>query len=446
MGGPGTSSDILGIEIGRDAVRGVLLDQAAAELTAAGECVMPAHAVDPDGIIDPMVVGPVLENLLTKLNIYDRSKLRVGVSIGPKNSGVGSGPAMAGWLDSQAKNLKEPLRCSGGLGVAFAPSRAVDAVVKLASDGGIELARMDFAPVAAARAIGDQIEDAMCVGSGQGWQARMRDFEVLEAMENPSVSFDAPLHISRADGQAESIARYGWVEISPQLDQQMRVDVGQLAVAVGVAIGVAYESPADLLSGKTVGCLVDRPAVDKSLQHLAGVQLTEGSESTLQLQPRQATEGDDAQRTPRQTPTTSLSPLRRAAGASVVDPEPLVAEPVMVEPVSVEPLLIEPLTAEPVSAESLSAESVSVESLSAEAVMAAAPERVEQAVQVDEPLDGRNAEWEDGLHEADPITMFSPDTEVEEMMGRRNRRLSVDIFIGLLVISLIALGVVYFVL
>lgn len=422
MGGPGTSSDILGIEIARDALRGVLLDEAKRELTAVAECAMPAHAVNPDGVIDPMAVGPVLENLLTRLNVYDRSQLRIGLSIGPKSSGVGSGPAMSGWLDSQAKKLKEPLRCSGGLGIAFTPSRSVDAVVKLASEAGIELNRIDFAPVAAARAIGNQVGEAICVGSGQGWQARMRDFEVLEAMESASVAFDAPLYLSSAGGQVQPIAQYGWVETSPALDKRMRVNVCRLAVAVGTAVGVAHGSPADLLSGKTVGCLADKSPSEKSLQHLAGVELPAGSDSTLQLQPKQPIGRSEAQRTPRQTPTTSLSPLRRSGAEPAVEPISVPGPASTPDPASVP---------EPVSR------------------VAVAPKprrRTKQLSVPNESYDRQAAEWEDGLHEADPITMFSPDTEVEEMMGKRNRRLSIDILIGLLVISLIALGVVYFVL
>ncbi|MGI9616717.1 MAG: hypothetical protein ACR2QO_27625, partial [Acidimicrobiales bacterium] len=235
-------------------MRGVRLNQDSAELTAAAEYKFGTDAVSQDGIIDPTALGPRLEDLLAKLGVRDRSQLRVGFTIGPRNSGVGSGPSMSGWLEAQANNLREPMLCSGGLGIAFAPSRAVDAALKLASGAGIDLVRVDLAPVAAARAIGDQVEDLICIGSGQGWQARMRDFEVLEAMENGDVGPDDPLAIFAGNGSSRSIARYGWVEIAPELDQSRRLDIGQLATAVGVAIGIAYESPANLLTGKAVRC------------------------------------------------------------------------------------------------------------------------------------------------------------------------------------------------
>lgn len=382
MGGPSnTSLDILGIEIGRYALRGVRLAEETAVVTAAAECGFGGDVVAADGVIDPSIFGPRLDELLMKLGVSDRSEVRVGFTIGPRNSGVGSGPAMTSWLEAQASNLREPMICSGGLGIAFVPSRAVDEAVKLASGAGIDLVRIDLAPVAAARAIGDQVEDLICVGSGQGWQARMRDFEVLEAMENTEIGLDDPLAIFPPSGPPRSISHYGWVELAPGLMQSARLDLGQLASATGVAIGVAYESPANLLAGKLIGC--DRPdaEIDPALGHLADYEVVDsGGDATVRLQPRTPSGADwgqpetteRAKRTPRTAPTTALSPLRGASGA--------------------------------------------------------APEQ---------------SEWTDTTNASDPITMFSPDTEVEQMMGERDRRLSVDIFIGLLVLSAVLLGLAY---
>ncbi len=350
-------------------------------VTAVAECRFGGDAVGADGVIDPLTFGPWLDDLLLKLGVNDRSEVRVGFTIGPRNSGVGSGPAMAGWLEAQALNLREPIICSGGHGIAFVPTRAVDAAVKLASGAGIDLVRIDFAPVAAARSIGDQVDDLICVGSGQGWQARMRDFEVLEAMENTEVGGDDPLMIFSAAGPPRSISHYGWVEPAPGLLQSQRLDVGQLAPAVGVAIGVAYESPANLLSGSPVDCGQPDPRTDPDLQHLADYEvLGSGGEATLRLQPRNPSDAEtdspatneQARRTPRTAPTTALSPLRAATGGP-------------------------------------------------------APQRG----------------WADTVDASDPISMFSPDTEVEQMMGKRDRRLSIDIFIGLLVLTAVLLVLAY---
>lgn len=377
MGGPSnTSSDILGIEVGRCTVRGVRLNQESAQLTAAAESTFGGDVVAPDGVIDPAVFGPMVDDLLMKLRVRDRSAVRVGVTVGPRNSGVGSGPTMASWLEAQAVNLGESMMCSGGLGIAFVPTRAVDAVVKLASGAGVELVRVDFAPVAAARAIGDQVEDLICIGSGQGWQARMRDFEVLEAMENSDIGIDDPLALLGPNGPPRSIERFGWVEISPQLERSQRLDIGQLAPAVGVAIGVAFESPANLLAGKTIPSGLQETIADPALRHLAGYDLSgEGADATVRLQPRpDPATGDrpEGRRTPRTAPTTKLSPLGGGSRPTTRDPA-----------------------------------------------------------------------WEASVDESDPIAMFSPDTEVHHMMGKRDRRLSIDILAGLLVVSAILLLLAY---
>ena len=387
MGGPsGSSSDILGIEVGRCALRGVRLDQDTTQVTAAAECTFTVDAVAADGVIDPMIFGPRLEDLLDRLEVRDRSQCRVGFTIGPRNAGVGSGPAMANWLETQAVSLQEPMTHAGDLGIAFVPSRAVDAAVKLASGAGVDLVRIDFSPVAAARAIGEQVDDLICVGSGQGWQARMRDFEVLEAMENSGIGLDDPLTIFAPNGNGRSIDRYGWVEIAPELAGLDRLDIGQLAPAVGVAIGIVYESSANLLTGSAVGCTPHRSA-PAPLALLADVDLaTHGAEATLRLQPRQLGPVEPARREVRHVPTTALSPLRAGARRPAARPTGRHDEP---------PRLLG----------------------------------------LDDPAGA--------LDEDDPITMFSPDTDVEEIMGQRDRRLSVDVLIGLLVVSAIALLVAY---
>ncbi len=203
-------------------------------------------------MIEPSVVGVALDTLVVALGVSARSDVRTGLTIGPRNAGVGSGPKMAGWLGAQATRLAQPFVCAGGLGVAFVPIRSIDQAVKTAFDIGLDLHRVDLAPVATARAIGEQVDDLVCVGSGRGWQARMRDFEVLEAMENQQVGADEPVRIVGQNG-AYTIARYGWIDVSPDLLHSGQVDVAGLATAVGAAIGVLYESPANLLDGKVIG-------------------------------------------------------------------------------------------------------------------------------------------------------------------------------------------------
>lgn len=396
MDGPGTtSSDILGIELGQRIIRGVRLDQHRAELTAVAECGLLQNGLSADGIVDVSVVGPSLEDLLARLKVTDRSQVRIGFSIGPRNAGVGSGPAMAGWLEQQAKNLRENMNSSGGLGVAFVPSRAVDAVIKLSRDGGIDLARLDLAPVAAARSIGIQTDDRICLGSGHGWQARMRDLEVLEAKENLSVGPDDPMTLVDAKGTPRSIERYGWVEMSAGLIESGGINIAQMAVAVGVAIGIAYDSPADLLRGKLVPGEPDESAVDPALAYLAGYDVSPDSaaESTLRLQPMRPRSPSEpkVKREPVESPESSAAAIRRVPASALP-------------------------TAEAVD-----------------------DERHADVVEADIDADEKSG----GSERLNSIDMFSPDTDVDDMMGKRNRHIAVDVLLVLLVLAVVA-AVVYY--
>lgn len=400
-GGPGP--DILGIELGRHSVRGACLDPNRAVVTALAEVpIADGAGTSVDGVLRMATVAPAVEELLSVLAVGDRSQLRVGFTIGPRNAGVGSGPAMTSWLESQAVALQESMQCSGGLGIAFVPCRAVDEALKLARETGVELARVDLAPVAAARAIGDQVDDRMLVGSGHGWQSRMRDLEVLEAMECDSVADDAPLCLVSGDGATRPIDGYGWVEPASELVAQ-GVDFGLMATAVGAAIGVAYDSPANLLLGKVVPSGAGESALAPNLARLAEVNVApDAAESTLRLNNPQPESGvvDEGRREPRDTPQTSLSPIRRTT-AAFAQPAPEGHRP--------------ELPARPGSARTATMEPVAAELVEDEAIA-----------------------------ESDPINLFSPDTEVQDMMGTRDRRIAVDVTVALIVLAaLVALVVLY---
>jgi hypothetical protein len=454
MGGPGTtSSSIVGVELGRFALRGVTLDQDTAQITNWAECFYSVDAVGSAGIIDPMIFGPRLDELLDRLGVTDRASVRVGLTIGPRHAGVGSGPSLAGWLETQSQKLGQQMTRSGELGVSFAPSRAVDAAVKLASGAGLDLVRVDLAPVAAARAIGSQVDDLVCVGSGQGWQARMRDFEVLEAMENVRVDADQPLTMYGPDRAPRSLERYGWVEIEPGLLASRPLHLGQLATAVGAAVGVLYESSGNLLDGVTVGEPPAAPAMGGSTgpkplgggldQAMSQVDLGgSGAEATLRLQravddatPAPQTARREVRHPPTAKPVPSPAPTAPAPApspsadsASTDSRPPAVPAPqVPATPVAQFPPPQAPSSQAPPP-------------------QAASPRPPSQSAGERPPQ--RASTWTDQYDESetDPITMFSPDTEVEEMMGKRNRRLSVDILLALIVLAVVAAAAYYVVL
>jgi hypothetical protein len=396
MGDPRTTNpEIVGVEVARSVVRGVRVLPERNEVVAVGEVPLPPQALDRDGFIDPAAVGLALDTLLVRMGVADRSQARVGMTIGPRCAGVGSGPAMADWIEAQATQLGQPLVCSGGLGVAFAPIRAVDQAVKTAFDIGADLVRLDLAPVAASRAIGEQIDDLICVGSGRGWQARMRDFEVLEAMENPRLPPEAPVTIVGRDGSPRQLERYGWIELSVDLARSGRVDIGRFATAVGAALGVLYQSPANLLDGRVVGA---RPAGGPG-QHPAARTGREPSplrpEQTLQL---------GVLDTAHQATVTGRRLERPAPGHRV-------------------------------------AGGVSrVESPATSPVAVPRPGRQAQVVKEHRPA---QAWGDDHVAEDDPINLFSPDTDEAQILGKGRFRFGTTTVVVLLVVLAVALAAAY---
>lgn len=455
-----TSADILGIEIGRRVARGVRLDRERGVVMAATEVPLGDLGLDRDGIIDPPIVCGAIEQILVELGIGDRSQIKAGVTVGPRNSGVGSGATMTSWLEAQAAHLHEALTCSGTLGVAFVPSRAVDAAVKVASGMGLDLTRVDLAPVAAARAIGDQVEDLICLGSGRGWQARMRDFEVLEAMESPEVGVEQPLTIVAPDGNTRFISGFGWVDLSDELKRSARYELGNLAPAVGVAIGVAYESPANLLEGKVVGCDRHRPkpAGPGDLARTTGpVGPGAQARSTGPVGPRDLarTTGPVAPGLRART-TGPIDPAARARSTGPVGPRDLarttgpVGDLARRDRVDSAPTLRLAVTrppehrTQPVPAPQRPAASgpepgrfFDPQGQPANPMLPPRP-----IASTERPL----SEWDDDRVDAsDPITMFSPENEPAHIMGKRNTRFGLPHLLVVLVLLAIALAIAYFV-
>lgn len=247
------SSDILGIEVGRFVLRGVVLDAAVANVVDFAEVPLrPFPGESPRvGSANCALIGPSFEILLSRLGLDRGSVFAAGIALGPRCSGVGSGPALAEWLAAQAEGIGEALVCAGELGIAFAPKDAIDGAASMARSVGLGLVRVDLAPVAAARVLIDPTHDVASVGSGVGWRARLRDLEVVEALDRADIVDDAPFQVLLPDGQIEPLTGYRRIAIPPGL-RAAGFDPGQLAVAVGSAIGVANRSGADLLNGTVI--------------------------------------------------------------------------------------------------------------------------------------------------------------------------------------------------
>ena len=248
-GSQGASPDILGIEVTPTVVRAVRLDRDARSVIGAAEC--PVLAVGDAVTLDPASIGPALDEVMYQLEIDDRSRHLAGVSIGPPRAGVGSGPALPAWLEHRARQLGENMVCSGKLGISFCPQRALDTAIMICEQANITVSRIDFAPVAAARTL-QPGTDTLTVGSGRGWRARLRDDEVLEALENTEIAVDDPLRVITPDGMAVSIDEFHGVSVDSGVGIGTDDDFGHLASAVGAAVGVVDGSSGNLLDGDTV--------------------------------------------------------------------------------------------------------------------------------------------------------------------------------------------------
>lgn len=248
-GSEGASPDILGIEMTPTVVRAVRFDRDARSVIGAAEC--PVLAAGEDVTLDPSSIGPALDEVLYQLEIDDREAHLAGVSIGPARAGVGSGPALPAWLEHRARQLGENMVCAGKLGISFCPQRALDTAIMICEQANITVSRIDFAPVAAARTL-QPGTDTLTIGSGRGWRARLRDDEVLEALENPEIAVDDPLRVIGPDGDGVSIGEFYGVSVDPGVEIGTDDDVGHLAAAVGAAVGVVDGSSGNLLDGDTV--------------------------------------------------------------------------------------------------------------------------------------------------------------------------------------------------
>lgn len=247
-------SDILGLEVGRSVIRGVLLDAAVTNVVDYAEVGLGPNSVASVecGSAACGTIGPALHHLIEQLQDRGGSILAAGMAFGPRWSGVGSGPALGQWLEEQAESLGQQFVHAGEEGISFAPLAMVEGARDVCRLVGLGLVRVDLAPVAAARVLTDPDLEVTTLGSGLGWRARLRNLEVVEAIERLQVTDDAPFVVRNAMGVLEPVRSFRRISVPPELLVR-GFDAAQMAVAVGAAVGVANRSPGDLLHGQMVG-------------------------------------------------------------------------------------------------------------------------------------------------------------------------------------------------
>ncbi len=279
MGSDGSGPDILGVEVTPTAVRAIRLSRDDRKVRKAAEC--PVLTIGDAVALDPSAIGPALDEVMYQLGVDDRTEHLAAVTIGPRRAGVGSGPALATWLDRRARQLGENMVFAGKLGIAFCPQRALDTAIMICEQANITVSRIDFAPMAAARVLKSGT-DTIIMGSGRGWRARLRDDEVLEALETADVAVDQPLKVVNADGEAQRLKSLDGVSLTSDAKGVFAKNAARFAPAVGAAVGIIDGSSANLLDGDIVR---GRPVPAAFVSEVGGVNTGEiaGSRTTVSL-------------------------------------------------------------------------------------------------------------------------------------------------------------------
>ncbi len=242
----------MGVEIGRSKVRLVMLDPSGREVVDVSERPI-ARAGGPRNPMDSeAATRAALVAALDRVGITDPSGHVAAATIGFPNCGVGSGPALRGWLESLSMELDERFVLVGDTGVSYAPARCVELVHRVFEDSGLMLDRVELAPVAAARILGRVANGAISLGSGIAWTARVLDDQVLEAFEAADAPFDHELLVAGPGTGPTSPAYLDGVIVDESLCRNRGVTPAALAPATGVALGVLSASPTNLLAGHTL--------------------------------------------------------------------------------------------------------------------------------------------------------------------------------------------------
>ena len=242
---------LLGVEIGRTKVRLVVLDGGGSTVHDVVERPIVKAGGPRDPIEEEFSTRSAIEAGLERLELDDGSSVIAGVTIGFENCGVGSGPSIRHWLSALSDEVREPVVCSGSVGVSYAPARCIEFVQRVFEPTVLRLDRVELAPVAASRVLGPVKSGSLTLGSGVAWSARILDNDVLEAFETIDGVFDDVVQLV-SDGREGPIDRLTGVYVDETLCRDRGVSVATLAPAVGVAIALLGIDQSNLLDGTTV--------------------------------------------------------------------------------------------------------------------------------------------------------------------------------------------------
>lgn len=246
------TSGLLGIEVGRSLVRLALLDDSAKRVLNIVERPIAKAGGPRDPIEEEASTRQAIEEGLDRLSVDGSSQLRVGVTIGFRNCGVGSGPALEGWLISLSEEIDQPIISTDGDGVSYCPSQWLAFTRQVLEPTVVSANSILLAPVAASRVLGPVQSVSMKLGSGIAWSARILNNQVLEAFETLDGALDEPIHLL-VDNDAQLVTSLTGVEIDQELCRNRGISEAALAPCVGAAVSLLDVDGANLLDGSPVG-------------------------------------------------------------------------------------------------------------------------------------------------------------------------------------------------
>jgi hypothetical protein len=147
-------------------------------------------------------------------------------------------------------DLDEPVYYTGSNGISYAPASCVDFVQRVFEPTGLNLSRVELAPVAASRVLRSVRSGAISVGSGVAWSARLLNNQVLEAFETVDGGFDDELQVL-INGIGQPINSLDGFEIDPSFGPNRGLSAAALAPSVGVAVGLLDPEEPNLLTARS---------------------------------------------------------------------------------------------------------------------------------------------------------------------------------------------------
>jgi hypothetical protein len=248
---PAPGLGLLGIEIGSTAIRLVLLDSTATQVTDAVERPIGAVGRALDHHAETGLQTALLA-ALEAVGLSEPTPLLTGVTVGLPECGVGSGPALTGWLEDLSRKLGQQFLCAGERGKSYAPLATSTFLRRVFDPLPLHLDRVELAPVAACRVMAPLHPGTVSLGSGVAWSARVLGNEVLEAYEIAGGPVDQVLSVVTGEGTVP-IAGLEGVEVDEELLRRRDLDLAALAPAVGVAVALHTTPPTNLLAAGVVG-------------------------------------------------------------------------------------------------------------------------------------------------------------------------------------------------